>query len=37
MEYIYQIGWLCLWPIVIYISYKFALRNVRKFEERENI
>jgi len=36
MEYINEIAWLCLWPIVIYVSYKFVIRNITKFEEKEN-
>lgn len=30
MEYLSSIIWLCTWPLVIYISYKLALRNIKK-------
>lgn len=35
MEYLSELIWFSLWPIVIYISYKVALRNVNKFEFKE--
>ena len=34
MEYISELLWLSLWPTVIYISYKLAVRNVLKFEKK---
>jgi len=34
MEYIYELAWLTLWPIVIYISLKISIKNVLKFEEK---
>ncbi len=34
MEYIYEIGWLCLWPVVIYAGWKFSVKNAMKFEEK---
>lgn len=34
MEYIYELAWLTLWPIVIYVSLKISMRNVLKFEEK---
>lgn len=36
MEYISELIWLSLWPIVIYISYKVSMKNVLKFEQKEN-
>jgi hypothetical protein len=35
MEYTYGLTWLSLWPIIIYLGYKFSIRNVMKFEENE--
>jgi len=34
MEYIYELAWLTLWPIVIYVSLKISVKNVLKFEEK---
>lgn len=34
MEFIYEIMWFSLWPIVIYTGYKIAFRNAVKFEEK---
>ncbi len=34
MEYIYELAWLTLWPIVIYVSLKISIKNVLKFEEK---
>jgi len=31
MEYLSSIIWLCLWPVVIYFSYRMVLRNLKKF------
>lgn len=36
MEYINEIGWLTLWPVVIFISYKLIIKNILKFEKKEN-
>jgi len=36
MEYISELMWLSLWPIVIYLSYKIAIQNVLKFESKED-
>jgi len=30
MEYLEEILWLTSWPLVIYISYKMILRNIKK-------
>ena len=35
MEYINEIAWLSLWPIVIYVSYKLVIRNIINFEQKE--
>jgi len=35
MEYINEIGWLLLWPAVLYTAYKFAIKNVLKYEKEE--
>lgn len=37
MEYISEIIWLTLWPIVIYASYKISIKNIVKFEKKEDI
>jgi len=36
MEYISEIIWLTLWPIVIFLSYKLAIKNIVKFEQKED-
>ncbi len=33
MEYMYELAWLALWPVVIYGSLKLSIRNVLKFEK----
>lgn len=35
MEYTYELIWLSLWPLTIYLSYKLIQRNVKKFEFEE--
>lgn len=35
MEYAYELMWMSLWPAVIYLGYKFSIKNVMKFEEKE--
>ncbi len=35
MEYIYEILWLCLWPMVMYVAWKFSIKNILKFEEKQ--
>ncbi len=30
MEYISELIWLTLWPIVIYLSYKISIKNATK-------
>jgi len=32
MEYLSELLWMSLWPIVIYLGYKIAIKNVLKFE-----
>jgi len=34
MEYIYEIAWFTLWPVVIYLGYKMSIKNVLKYEEK---
>lgn len=29
MEYLTSIAWLCSWPLIIYISYKLILNNIK--------
>lgn len=36
MEYIVEIIWLCLWPIVIYTGWKLGVKNAMKFEDKIN-
>ncbi len=33
MEYLTPILWLLSWPLVLYISYKLILRNLKKYDE----
>jgi len=35
MEYLSSIIWLCLWPIVIYSSYRIVLINLKKFNTKK--
>jgi hypothetical protein len=35
MEYLSELIWLSLWPIVIYTSYKVTIKNVLKYEEKK--
>jgi hypothetical protein len=35
MEYISELLWLSLWPIVLYGAYKISIRNIIKFETKE--
>ena len=35
MDYLYEIAWFSLWPIVIYLGYKFSIKNVLKYEQNE--
>lgn len=30
MEYINELLWLTLWPVVIYLGYKFSMKNATK-------
>jgi hypothetical protein len=30
MEYINELLWLTLWPVVIYLGYKFSMKNAIK-------
>jgi hypothetical protein len=34
MEYLVEIAWLSLWPIVIYLGLKISEKNAMKFEEK---
>jgi hypothetical protein len=34
MEYLYEIIWFSLWPIVIYLGWKISVKNAIKFEEK---
>jgi hypothetical protein len=34
MEYIVEIAWLCLWPVVIYLGLKVSVKNILKFEQK---
>lgn len=35
MEYVESLIWFSLWPIVIYASYKFVFRNIKRFEQSD--
>ena len=37
MEYLYEITWLCLWPLVIYLSWKISVKNALAFEEKRGL
>lgn len=34
MEYIYEIGWFVLWPLVLFVAFKLTTHNIKKFEEK---
>lgn len=34
MEYLYEIAWLSLWPIVIYSSWRLSVKNALKLEQK---
>ncbi len=34
MEYLYEIAWFSLWPIIIYLGWKMSVKNVSIFEEK---
>ena len=34
MEYIYEIGWFILWPLVLLSAFKLILRNINAFEQK---
>jgi hypothetical protein len=34
MEYLAEIVWLSLWPIVIFLGWKLSVKNAMKFEEK---
>jgi len=35
MEYIYELSWLALWPVVIYGTMQLCIKNIKKFEKGE--
>jgi len=35
MEYLSEILWLTLWPVIIYLSWKISVKNALKFEENK--
>ena len=35
--YMGEIMWLCSWPLIIFVSYKFVSLNVRQIERIEKI
>ncbi|MGD9655070.1 MAG: hypothetical protein AB7U44_07725 [Sulfuricurvum sp.] len=37
MEYIESLLWLALWPIVIFLGYKFAKLNLRHYQKMERL
>lgn len=37
MEYIESLLWLSLWPIVIFLGYKFAMLNLRHYVKMERL
>ena len=34
MEYISEILWFSLWPLVIYLGWRVSVKNAVKFEEK---
>ena len=32
MEYLAELAWFSLWPIVIYLGFKLSIKNALKFE-----
>ncbi len=37
MEYIESLVWLGLWPLIIFLGYKFALLNLRHYQKMERL
>lgn len=37
MEYIESLLWLGLWPLIIYLGYKFAVLNLRHYQKMERL
>jgi len=35
MEYIESLLWLALWPLIIFLGYKFAVLNLRHYQKME--
>lgn len=35
IEYMDSLMWLVLWPVVVYISYRLILKNIKKYEEEK--
>jgi hypothetical protein len=33
VDYVSGAVWMCTWPVLIYISYKFIVLNINHFEE----
>ncbi len=37
MEYIESLLWLSLWPLIIFLGYKFAVLNLRHYQKMERL
>lgn len=37
MEYIESLLWLGLWPLIIFLGYKFAALNLRHYQKMERL
>jgi hypothetical protein len=37
MEYIEPLLWLGLWPLIIFLGYKFAVLNLRHYQKMERL
>lgn len=37
MEYIESLLWLGLWPLIIFLGYKFAVLNLRHYQKMERL
>ena len=37
MEYIESLLWLALWPLIIFLGYKFAVLNLRHYQKMERL
>jgi len=36
MEYLSEILWMSLWPLIIFIGWKLSLSNIKKFDSKSS-